>query len=60
MKPSEILEDLCIEGKVDGPDFKNGIVTVADKTYALNEDTVCNSDVTDGQENGKAYYALTY
>ena len=60
MKPREILEDLCIEGKVDGPDFKNGVVTVADKTYTLNEDTIYNSNGTDGQDNGRAYYALTY
>ena len=35
MKPSQILAKLCKEGKVDGPHFGRGCVSVGDRTFSL-------------------------
>ncbi|KAI4500926.1 hypothetical protein M0802_004137 [Mischocyttarus mexicanus] len=38
MKPTQILSKLCKEGKVDGPVYSHGRVTIGRKTFSLSND----------------------
>lgn len=42
MKPTQILSKLCKEGKIDGPVYSNGKVSIGRKTFSLsNEEMEC-------------------
>lgn len=42
MKPTQILSKLCKEGKIDGPVYSHGKVSIRRKTFSLsNEEMEC-------------------
>lgn len=38
MKPTQILSKLCKEGKIDGPVYSHGKVTIGRKTFSLSDE----------------------
>lgn len=38
MKPTQILSKLCKDGKVDGPVYSHGRVTIGRKTFSLSNE----------------------
>ena len=53
MKPSQILSKLCKEGKVDGPNFTQNQVKVADRVFTVEKDeTLPESPTTSKSKHG--------
>lgn len=48
MKPTQILSKLCKDGKVDGPSYTHGRVTIGRKNFTLSNEDMENYVHTKG------------
>ncbi|KAG7196910.1 hypothetical protein KM043_000181 [Ampulex compressa] len=58
MKPTQILSKLCKEGKVDGPVYSHGCVTIGRKNFALSNEEMESYVHTKGMEEHLALAVL--